>query len=188
MGLTTILTTIGSVHRNTPMYRIVIYKGKWTSEDICGRAADVWGSRGRECLASPTNAFPYIQVTPAQDLARVVITPVKPTVRPTRDRVKPTRHWADDLTHEILSAVVEGAELPKIWTGSGFRDPAYWPRATCDTEEQLTALGEPTPLPKQLVICPETARLTLGFSRGPHVGLRSRHTHSPGRGTSRRRV
>jgi hypothetical protein len=48
MGLTTILTTIWVVHRNTPKRKIHIFKENWTSVDGLGRAADVWGSRGRE--------------------------------------------------------------------------------------------------------------------------------------------
>ncbi len=43
MGLTTILTTIWVVHRNTPKCKILISKENWTSEDVGGHAADVWG-------------------------------------------------------------------------------------------------------------------------------------------------
>ena len=48
MGLTTILTTIWVFHRNTPKCKILNFKENWTSEDVYGHAADVWGSRGRE--------------------------------------------------------------------------------------------------------------------------------------------
>src|SRR5215213_3583651 len=51
MGLTTILF----VHRNTPKCEIPIFNENRASEDVCGHAADDWGSRGRESnLASPT--------------------------------------------------------------------------------------------------------------------------------------
>jgi hypothetical protein len=45
MGLTTILTTICFVHRTTPKCKIIIFKEDWTSKDVRGDAADVWGSR-----------------------------------------------------------------------------------------------------------------------------------------------
>jgi hypothetical protein len=48
MGLTTILTTIWVCPPNLPQCRILIYQGNRTSVDALGRAADVWGSRGRE--------------------------------------------------------------------------------------------------------------------------------------------
>jgi len=41
MGLTTILTTIWVVHRNTHKRKILISKENWTSEDVGGHAADV---------------------------------------------------------------------------------------------------------------------------------------------------
>ncbi|MGH3341178.1 MAG: hypothetical protein ACRDPL_20400, partial [Propionibacteriaceae bacterium] len=44
MGLTTILTTFRFVHQNPPQWEITISKENWTSEDLCGRAADIWGS------------------------------------------------------------------------------------------------------------------------------------------------
>jgi hypothetical protein len=55
MGLTTILTTIDFVHRNTPMCKILISKENWTSEDVCGHTADVWGQGvASSNLANPT--------------------------------------------------------------------------------------------------------------------------------------
>jgi hypothetical protein len=46
MGLTTILT-LTFVHGNAPKSRILISKENWTSGDVRGHAADVWGSRAR---------------------------------------------------------------------------------------------------------------------------------------------
>jgi hypothetical protein len=43
MGLTTILTTIELVHRNTPKCETPISKESLTSVDVLGHAADVWG-------------------------------------------------------------------------------------------------------------------------------------------------
>ena len=43
MVLTTILTTIGFVHRNTTMCKSLNFKENWTSRDVFGHAADVWG-------------------------------------------------------------------------------------------------------------------------------------------------
>jgi len=45
MRLTTILTTFGFVHRNTPVRKILIFKENWTSADVLGHAADVWDQR-----------------------------------------------------------------------------------------------------------------------------------------------
>ena len=46
MGLTVILTTIAFIRRNAPNSRTLISKENWTSEDVRGHAADVWGSKG----------------------------------------------------------------------------------------------------------------------------------------------
>jgi hypothetical protein len=63
MGLTTILTTIGFVHRNTPKCKILIFKENWTPADILGQAADVWGSRvASSNLASPTRVLRVIRL------------------------------------------------------------------------------------------------------------------------------
>jgi hypothetical protein len=46
MGLTTFLTTIWVVHRNPPMFKILIFKEEWTSGDVVGHGVDVWGVKG----------------------------------------------------------------------------------------------------------------------------------------------
>jgi hypothetical protein len=45
MGLTTILPPVAFGHRNAPKFRILIFKENWTSGDVRGHAANVWGSR-----------------------------------------------------------------------------------------------------------------------------------------------
>jgi hypothetical protein len=57
MGLTTILTTIWFVHRNTPKRRILIFKENWTSVDVLGHAADVWESSAMSFVLSAATAM-----------------------------------------------------------------------------------------------------------------------------------
>ena len=68
MGLTTILTTIWVVHRNTPKCKILIFKENWTSGDLLGHAADVWGSKSHEFLSCPAATTMILPIT--DDLVR----------------------------------------------------------------------------------------------------------------------
>jgi hypothetical protein len=63
MGLTTVLTTIGSVHRDTSKCRILIFRENRTSVDVLGHAADVWGSKSHEFLSRPAAAVMILPIT-----------------------------------------------------------------------------------------------------------------------------
>jgi hypothetical protein len=70
MGLTTVLTTIGSVHRDTSKCRILIFRENRTSVDVLGHAADVWGSKSHEFLSRPAAAVMILPITADLVVAR----------------------------------------------------------------------------------------------------------------------
>jgi hypothetical protein len=63
MGLTTILTTIWVRPSKYAHVQIHIFKENWTSEDLRGHAADVWGSKSHEFLSRPAAAVMILPIT-----------------------------------------------------------------------------------------------------------------------------
>ena len=69
MGLTPILTTIGPVHLNTLKCEILIPKENWTSVDVGGPAADVWGSKTHELKARQPDQAAAVDAGPRRRTA-----------------------------------------------------------------------------------------------------------------------
>jgi hypothetical protein len=54
---------LGFVYRNTPKCKILILRENWTSGDVLGHAADVWGSKSHEFLSCPAGTAMILPMT-----------------------------------------------------------------------------------------------------------------------------